>query len=249
VHKLLNPGRNIFASGIAALGILCMIVKDFIVGRPPAWPINFDINPILAYISGALLILSAIAIILKIRAAFAAFIIAGLIFLLTVLRHLPQFMNDWLNAYKSMAMLGGALIVAASFLNNDQVKVKKNLILAGCVLITVFFISSGYAHFKFADFVKDFIPAYIPFHVFWTYFCGICLIAGGIGILIPFTRKWAALLAAIMLSGWFIFLHIPRFLANTNDASDRMGLLESFTFAGILFVLAAVAAGKRRGNI
>jgi uncharacterized membrane protein YphA (DoxX/SURF4 family) len=148
-----------------------------------------------------------------------------------------------------MAMMGGALIVAASFLDNGKVKLKKNLLLAGCLLLAMFFIASGYAHFKFADFVKDFIPAYIPFRVFWAYFCGICLIAGGIGILIPFTKKWAALLSGMMLSGWFIFLHIPRFLTNTSDPSDRMGLLESFTFAGILFVLAAMAAGKKRGNI
>jgi hypothetical protein len=43
-----------------------------------------------------------------------------------------------------------------------------------------------------------------------------------------------------MLSGWFFLLHIPRFLANTNDAGDRMGLCESFTFAGIFFALTAV---------
>ena len=106
-------------------------------------------------------------------------------------------------------------------------------------------IAGGYAHFKFASFVIDYIPAYIPFHVFWTYFCGICLFAGGIGLLIPPLSKWAALFSGIMLSGWFVLLHIPRFIANMNDASDRMGLFESFTLAGIFFTLAGVLSGVK----
>ena len=154
---------------------------------------------------------------------------------------MPHFMADWLNAYKSMALFGGVLIVAASFMNDPLNANSRNVfVLTGTVLLTVFFIAAGYAHFKFAGFVKDFIPAYIPFHSFFTYFCGICLIAGGVGLLIPKTRYWAALLTGIMISGWFLLLHIPRFVNNTSDASDRMGLCESFAFAGILFILAAI---------
>src|SRR5258706_5031769 len=242
IHKLITPGRIIFATGIIALGILCIISNDFIVGRPPAWPAGFDVNPALAYLSGTVLILAAGAILPKKKAGFAALLIAALILLLSVLRHLPHFMNDWLNAYKSMALFGGALIVGASFFYQEPLR--KRLILAGCLLLAIFFIACGYAHFKFAAFVIDFIPAYIPFHAFWTYFCGICLLAGGAGLLLTQTRKWATFLSGIMVLGWFILLHIPRFLANTHDASDRLGLCESFTFAGIFFVLAGMLSDK-----
>jgi len=253
MHNLIKPGRIIFAAGIIALGILCIISKDFIVGRPPAWPPGFEVNPALADITGTALILAAMAILGKKKAGLAALLIAVFILLLSVLRHLPHFMNDWLNAYKSMALCGGALIVASSFFKEDghttsgfsvSERLRSRLVLTGCLLLGVFFIACGYAHFKFAGFVKDFIPAYIPFHSFWTYFCGICLFAGGAGILLHQTRKWAALLSAIMLSGWFLLLHIPRFLANTHDASDRLGLCESFTFAGIFFVLAGITSEK-----
>ena len=103
---------------------------------------------------------------------------------------------------------------------------------------------AGYAHFKYADFVNTLIPSYIPFHSFFTYACGVCLFAGGAGLLIPSTRKWAALLSGIMVAGWFVLLHIPRFIANPADASDRLGLCESFSFAGIFFVLAAMLSKK-----
>ncbi|MEO6454457.1 MAG: hypothetical protein ABIN97_10310, partial [Ginsengibacter sp.] len=245
MDKLIKPGRIIFAIGIIGLGILCIISKDFIIGRPPTWPAGFNVNPELAYISGTAMIIAALAVLFNKKAELAALVIAALIFLLSVLRHLPHFMNDWGNAYKSMALFGGALIIFSSFYMEDATgnlrisvneNLKKGLVLTGCILLAAFFVACGYAHFKFALFVKDFIPAYIPFHTFWAYFCGICFFAGGAGLLIPQTRRWAALLSGIMVLGWFILLHIPRFIANPNDASDRMGLFESFTFAGIFFV-------------
>jgi uncharacterized membrane protein len=241
---LINPGRIIFSIGIAGLAILCVISKDFILGRPPAWPEGIIVNPALAYLSAIILIIAAMAIVLKKKGAMAPLIIACLILLFSVSRHLPVFMNDWLNAYKAMALFGGSLIVTASFYYEDKLinneKRKKIFVLTGCILLAAFFIASAYAHFKFVDFVKEFIPSYIPFCLFFAYFCGVCLIAGGIGILIPQTRRWAALLSGIMLMGWFILLHVPRFITNTNDVSDRMGLCESFPFAGIFFVLAGI---------
>ncbi|HMC87068.1 MAG TPA: hypothetical protein VKI61_16190, partial [Chitinophagaceae bacterium] len=249
MSKLIIPGRFIYSTGIIALAVLCMVSKDFIVGRPPGWPAGFKFNPALAYISGVVLIIAAIAIILKRKARLAAFLISALIFFFSVLRHLPNFMNDWANAYKSLALVGGSLIIAASFPVQDLTKdsgFKANdrwravLITIGCISLAAFFIACGYAHFKFADFIESFIPSYIPFHVFWTYFCGICLFAGGVGLLIPQTRRPAALLSGFMVLGWFLLLHIPRLIANMNDASDRLGLCESFTLVGIFFVLAGI---------
>ena len=251
MSKLIIPGRFIYSAGIIGLAVLCMISKDFIVGRPPQWPAGLKINPALAYISGVVLIIAAIAIILKRKARLAAFVISAIIFFFSVLRHLPNFMNDWANAYKSLALVGGSFIIAASFPVQGVTKdsgFKTNerrraaLITIGCILLAAFFIACGYAHFKFAGFIESYIPSYIPFHVFWTYFCGICLFAGGIGLLIPQTRRPAALLSGFMILGWFLLLHIPRLVANMNDVSDRMGLCESFTLVGIFFVLAGILA-------
>lgn len=118
------------------------------------------------------------------------------------------------------------------------------MFITGCILVAAFFIDCGYAHFKWADGVQYFIPEYIPFRLFWTYFCGICLFAGGIGLLIPQARRLASLLSGLMVLGWFLLLHIPRFIANPNDPSDRLGLFESFTFVGIFFTLAGLLSRK-----
>jgi len=242
MNKLLKIGHNIFAIGMSALGILCFVDKDFIIGRPPAWSPSFSINPAFAYISGAIVILCGFAISLNKKAAAAAFTIGLMILLLSFSRRIPQFMNDWANAYKALALAGGAFIVAASFLNPAQKKTATFLTGFGLVTLSSFFIVCGYAHFKFSGFVNDLIPAFIPFHSFFTYFAAICLFAGGVGILLPFTRKWAAMLSGIMIAGWFLLLHIPRFLADPENVSDRLGVCESFTFVGIFFVLSALSS-------
>jgi uncharacterized membrane protein YphA (DoxX/SURF4 family) len=108
-------------------------------------------------------------------------------------------------------------------------------------------ILGGFSHFKYTEFILNgFIPDFIPFHKFWTYFCAVALIAGGIGIIIPATRKLAALLSGIMVMGWFLLLHIPRYLANTNDPGEKMGVFESFAIAGILFVIAGLSSKDRK---
>ncbi|MEX6686823.1 hypothetical protein QTN47_04915 [Danxiaibacter flavus] len=255
MNKLILPGRVMFAIGIAGLAILCFVYKDFIVGRPPAWSLPFNLTSIVAYISGAILITASVAIIINKKGARASMAIAALIFIFSVLRHIPQFMNDWLNTYKSVALFGGALIVGSTFILDDPQRYTGNtqsqrniFILTGKLFLSTFFVASGYAHFKFAGFVTDFIPAYIPFRTFWAYFCGVCLIAGGIGIFVPGISKWASLLSGIMLTGWFLLLHIPRLIAHPTDASDRMGLCESFTFAGIFFVLAGILWNKKQAK-
>ena len=246
MNKQITAGRIIYATGIFGLGVVCIISKDFIVGRPPAWPAGLHINPTFAWVTGILLMVAAIKILLNRNARIAAFGIAALIFFFSVLRHLPVFMNDWANAWKSLALAGGSLIIGCSFPKHVVKPGSRSdaiLITTGVIFLAAFFIAAGYAHFKYAQFVETLIPAYIPLHTFWTYFCGVCLLAGGIGLLIPQTRKTAALLSGIMVLGWFLLLHIPRFLSNVNDASDRMGLFESFTFVGIFFVLAGISSG------
>jgi uncharacterized membrane protein len=254
MNILLKSGRIIFAIGMTGLGILCLIYQDFIVGRPPAWSAGVEINPALAYISGVAIIIISVAIVLKKWAAAGSVIIAVLILFLSLFRHVPQFFADWVNAYKAFALLGGALVIACSFLQEDDTivpgfhlpeRVVKGLLITGWILVSVFFIACGYAHFKWADGVQYLIPEFIPFRLFWTYFCGACLFAGAIGIIIPKTRRLASLLSGIMVLGWFFLLHIPRFLANPKDPSDRLGVFESFTFVGIFFVLAGIFSRRK----
>jgi hypothetical protein len=71
-------GRCIFAVGLAGLAVLGFVYQDFIIGRPLAWPYINNLNPGLAYVSNAIVILAAIAIFAKQKGKTAAFVIGGL---------------------------------------------------------------------------------------------------------------------------------------------------------------------------
>ena len=245
----INLGRKIYGIGMFYLGCLSVIAQDFILGRPP----TINTEPALAFLlSISLLLASGLIVLNNKRAGIAALCVGLLIlifsFLLRVVPTLTTFDGAlWsINAYKTLALVGGSFIIAASFFE-DETSVMPHffrkfvsaqyLKIIGVVLLAIFLIISGCAHFKYFNFVQNFIPSYIPFHIFFANFTGLCLIAGGLGLLIPYTRSWSALLASIMIFSWFLLLHIPRFFEHFNDPSDRMGLGESFVFAGIFLVL------------
>lgn len=256
VHKLIQPGRIIFAIGIIALGVLQFFAKDFIVGRPPSpgWAADIPGKLAWAYISGCLLIIAGLAIIFKIKAGLATIIVGVMILVCSfLLRHIYE-MTDWVNAYKSLALSGGAFIVATTFIKKEDADpgnffTNNSLILIGCIFLAHFLIICGIAHFKFDDFVKDLVPVYFQARYFWTYFAGIALLAGGIGLIFKQTRKWTALLSGLMILLWFFLVHIPR-AVGTPDAvtphyGEWMGVCESFIFSGIFFVLAGLSSKER----
>ncbi|HEY0677704.1 MAG TPA: hypothetical protein VGD17_05430 [Chitinophagaceae bacterium] len=240
MEKLVRSGRIMFAAGLLGLGFLCFVYNDFIIGRPPAFAQGVSLNIILLYIVAVIFVLTVSALLfLKGWGWQSCLVIAFLMLCFSVYRHILHFNFGLPNGYKALALMGGSLVVGSTYRSRNQAVTKFNNIatLVGKILLAAFFIVGGYSHFRFADFVKDFIPEYIPFRSFWGYFCGICLIAGGIGIHIPRLQKPAAVLSGIMLSCWFIFLHIPRFISNPANVSDRLGLFESLAFAGIFFCL------------
>lgn len=73
---LVNAGRVMFALGLVGLAILGFITNDFIVGRPPAWPVAFGSKETFSLVLNVLLVAGCIAIIFQRQGAFAAFAIS-----------------------------------------------------------------------------------------------------------------------------------------------------------------------------
>ncbi|MEJ0032215.1 MAG: hypothetical protein WDO15_18395 [Bacteroidota bacterium] len=206
MDKLLLTGRSMYAISMLALGFLCIQYHDFIVGRPPAWPV-FTFNQLLGYSSGSMLCIASVMILINRNLFYAGLFIAAEILLLSVSRHVPQFMLDWVNGYKALAFVGAPLVIAGM---SRRVPL---LVKTGITLLSIYFIACGFAHFKWADGVQYMVPEYIPFRLFWTYFTGMCLLAGGIGLMITGFRKWSAFMLGLMVFGWLLLLHIPEFIA------------------------------------
>jgi uncharacterized membrane protein len=109
-------------------------------------------------------------------------------------------------------------------------------ILIGRICLGLFLLMTGIQHFLHTEFVASLIPTWFPGNaVFWTYFAGVALISGGIGLHVPMTARLAALLSGIMVFSWFWIVHIPRTFVGV---SDSIAVFEALAVSGIAFVLA-----------
>jgi uncharacterized membrane protein len=101
-----------------------------------------------------------------------------------------------------------------------------------------FMIDAAYAHVRFAELVSRLIPPFLPWPVFWTYFAAAPLAAGGLGLVIPWTRRWAALLTSLMIFLWFLLVHIPHMLADPTGPVGWSEMTEALAFSALAMLLA-----------
>jgi hypothetical protein len=89
-------------------------------------------------------------------------------------------------------------------------------------------------HFLYAREAADYIPSWIPGHLFWMYLTGSALIGAGIAIILKIRIKVIATLLGAMILTWVLILHIPKAIA--APVTDR---------GGEVFVLAGTGQGGR----
>jgi uncharacterized membrane protein len=253
IHQLARMGRVFFAIGFIGLGVDHFIFGDFVTGRPPAWPESVPGRLVWAYLTGALLVGTGIAVLVRTYARLAAHVAAALIFLWALLRHIPVVLGsellspDWTTAGKALSFIGGSLAVAATFptiRSNSSIVALVNrgreLVVAGRVCLGLYLILTGIQHYLFTELVASLVPPWFPGSaVFWAYFTGVALIAGGIGLLIPPTARLAALLSGSMILSWFFLVHVSREIAGI---ADGIAVFEALAMSGILFVIAGSRA-------
>lgn len=59
-------------------------------------------------------------------------------------------------------------------------------------LLAAFMVMAGWGHFTNTAFYMAIMPPYLPAHLALVYISGVCEILGGVGLLIPQTRRAAA---------------------------------------------------------
>jgi len=240
-------GRLFFAIALAAFGVQQLVTAEFVRLVPPL-PAWIPEPQLWARLVGVILIVAGAAIgIGRGRwARWAAAVVGVLIALSILFLHLPKAAANplagfmWTNPCKALAMLGGAILVAAALPDDGSslAGLFRRLLPLGRLFLPGFMILGGVQHFVYADFVSKLVPAWIPAPLFWVYFTGIALIAGGVGMLIPKTARLAALMAGIMIFLWVLLLHIPRALAYLHVPAEMSGVFEALAMSGIAFILA-----------
>ncbi len=113
----LKLGPYFFALAMVALGAQHFINQQLTIRVGPPW---FPGRPLWAYLTGAALIVTGVAIFLRKKARLAATILGAILFLFFLFLHIPRILvnlhdpGPWTSGFEILALCGGAMVLAYS---------------------------------------------------------------------------------------------------------------------------------------
>jgi hypothetical protein len=253
--NLSKTGRIFYGIAIAEIGLQTIYYRDFpyILSLPQHFPVPGRV--VLACIFGAIFTLAGASILFEKKTRQVSVLFGSVLLLIFCFYYIPyeiltspnyMHLADWENAEKELAFAGGAFVIAGCFSEkngNPLTRFLEKLIPSGAILFAITIVGFGVLHFMLAKEASSFVPAWIPGHMFWMYFCGAALIGSGVAIILKIKVGLFAALLGTMIFLWFILLHIPRVVA--SPAADLGGELTSaflaLAYSGIAFVIAGTA--------
>jgi uncharacterized membrane protein len=260
MDQFIRLGRVLFGMSLLGLAAMHFVMQEFVTGRAPAWPASVPGGTLWAYVSGAVLMAVAIAVLARRRARSGLLLAGTMVLLWACLRHVPILAGSsfpsgaWTDAGKAVRFIAGALVLAAIMPIEHarrgppwtMANGRAGFVVIGRVLLGLTLVLNGYQHFVFTEFVAALVPDWFPGDpVFWTYFGGVTLITGGLGLLLARTAKWAALLSGVMVLSWFFIIHVAREIAGV---ADGIAVYEALATASIAFVIAGFLSEEEKGG-
>ena len=240
-----NPGMPSFAAigrvclgaALASSGLMQLVNRDFVrlVPKLPAWMPAPGVWPLVV---GALLLAIGAAFVANRKVSAAAVLLLGLLLVSFIVQRIPEILGNpgagfvWTNPAKVLALAGGAVLL---------VRCTAVTITIAAGLLGVFLLICGAQHFAYAGFVEGMVPAWIPpSQRFWTMLTAVALLAGGLGVILPQTRRPAGVAVGVMIFLWVPLVHLARTLAEKN-AFELAGLFEAVALAGVAWLVAGLA--------
>ena len=242
IKNLILLGRSFFAVAIMAFGLLCFAYSDFVSGLEPL-PSWAGGHLFLAYLTGIIFVTAGASLTVSKVSRLAAIILGAVFFLWILLLHLPKLIAEphnggvWTVLFETLA-LGGAAWVLAKVLSSEQSAEQtpnhflEKMGVLGRLCFGISLPVFGVLHFIYYGYVASVIPAWIPYPLFWAYFTGIAMIAGGISIISNIKARLAAVLLGIMFGLWVLILHLPRVLAHLNIKEEWTSLFIALAMCG-----------------
>ena len=141
-----------------------------------------------------------------------------------------------------------AIGLGAMFLRGDWQKARglDKLILFGPLFYAAPVAAFGTEHFTLTAGVASIIPAWIPWHLFWAYLVGACLIAGALSVVTGIQARLAAGLLGLTFFLFVVLMHGPGWAQDPRNRFALTVALRELSFSGGALALAASLAGKSR---
>jgi uncharacterized membrane protein len=251
--NIIRIGRILYALGMIGLGGQHFYNADFIPVILPSAPSWMYGQYFWTSLVGAGLIITGVAMAINKGARAAALLVGTALVAAIAFVDLPHQVATslvpvaaWNNCFKALTLAGGAFVVAASVPVPGPQRWDRIFVSFGCAALGITVAVFGAEHFQYVAFVADLIPKWIPGRVFWTYFCGAALIAGGVGMILRIKARLAAGLLGAMILAWVPLLHIPRALADphSGNGNEWSSVFEAISFSGIGLILSRLLPKK-----
>jgi len=97
----------------------------------------------------------------------------------------------------------------------------------------------GAEHFASARGISQMVPKFMPWHLFWTYFVGVALIAASLSIATKIQVQWSGLLVGVMMFLFVAMMDLPGTLANVHNRISWALLAREMSFGAGGWCLAA----------
>ncbi len=120
------------------------------------------------------------------------------------------------------------------------------VVISGSLCVAAALAAFSGEHFGLANFIKEGVPSWIPWHLFWAYFVGCALLAAALSIATNVQVRVSATLLGIMIFIFVLTLHVPKVLANPHDRIAWAVAVRDLSFAGGAWALAGTHAEEER---
>jgi len=248
VGRVLLLGPVLEAVALAIFAAEHFLMARALSGIVPRWlpgPLFWT------YFVGAALLAAALSFIAWRCVRWSASLLALLFLIIVVtidLPGLPKGLHQrlfWTLTVRETCFAAGAMVLAGSLWSRGR-SIGPALMLAGRFVVACTFVFYAIEHFLFPLFVpgvplEKLIPPWVPAPALLSYFVGATLLASGVGLLIPRTRRTAAAGAGTVLTMLTIFFYVPILAMEIHSPLAVEGI--NYVGDTLLFAATALLAG------
>jgi len=133
-----------------------------------------------------------------------------------------------------------AVGLAAMVMRGDWQKARgfDKLILFGPLFYAAPLAAFGTEHFTLTKVVASGVPAWIPWHLFWAYFVGVCFIAAGLSLATGIQARLAASLLGLTFFLFVVLMDLPGWARDPRNRFAMTLVLRELSFSGGALALA-----------
>jgi uncharacterized membrane protein len=220
-----QPAVTLCVFGLAGIGILGLVYGDFALVWQPVAP-WFPARTALAYITGALEVVTALGLLFHATRRWAVCILLPGIVLWQLLKvpdliAAPTVLNSYLSFGETAILLAGAATLFARLADlapNSPFAVlttPRALRLAR-IYLGLWIIPIGLSHIVYHEATIDLIPTWIPNRSFFAYLTGAGQIASGLGLIFNVLPRAAAYAEAAQLWLYTLLIWVPAVVYGPN---------------------------------